>query len=608
MQQQVGVKRYWFIFGLSIVLLFGFHLWSLTRFPAFFVDEVWNAARAWHYLQTGQNFSTLDAGVFNRLDGYWTFFPLLPTLLFSLALKSLAQPALWPMRLIVLAAGFWLLVMVYALAYRLQRREVALLSLLFCGFSSPFVTMAHLARADTMVAALGFTAIVLYVYNDRHKFWVGMLSGLCIGIAFDFHANAAIYAPALGILYLYDNGFTFWRRRDFWGFMLGGLLGGIFYAAIHIFPYPNEYQTFMRLAFAPSHTPPLMTGSLLKIGDSLFDSFILIISFYFILIPLLLWEGVNWVRGIKINGFNFNRMFVLFLALFVTFSLLVSIKNFYYLILFSPLLDIWVAFIAFRMWGETSPLPTPDRIHRIAFWVLAAGMMLVTLSPLVYGFLILAWMAFVLIWPGKYFSPISTIVYGLSLSIVLWLLRSQIGLYATLFVFSLDLFLTALSVKIFFLPVALDSKTYFKFSFYIIVIVFSVVFSASLTLQNAEVDYRIAQTQLNQIIQPDDTIMASQTYWLGLYTHIYYSWETLIYYQRYAPGISAAEALEAIRPDVLIIDEHMRSFITDQEHIFYEALRIPATPFYAYLDTHAELVAQFDGGLYGDIEVYRFRW
>ena len=71
----VGV-RHCLALACVLVGVGAFNLYYLMRTPAAFVDEGWNANRAWGLLQTGRAFGTLDSGMFERYDGYRTLFPL----------------------------------------------------------------------------------------------------------------------------------------------------------------------------------------------------------------------------------------------------------------------------------------------------------------------------------------------------------------------------------------------------------------------------------------------------------------------------------------------------------------------------------------------------
>src|SRR5438132_10247673 len=70
---------------LAVVGLFvcvaAYNFYTLLLTPVVFVDEAWNASRTWGLLHTGHAFGTLDSGVFDKYDGYWTYFPWLGTAL-----------------------------------------------------------------------------------------------------------------------------------------------------------------------------------------------------------------------------------------------------------------------------------------------------------------------------------------------------------------------------------------------------------------------------------------------------------------------------------------------------------------------------------------------
>jgi len=109
------------VYGPLVILLVasaGLHLFTLMRTPGVFVDEAWNANRAWALIHTGRAFVSLDSGVFEHYDGYWTFFPWLGTWLQSLSLRAFG-PTLFAVRMASLVFGLVLLVAIYAIATRL---------------------------------------------------------------------------------------------------------------------------------------------------------------------------------------------------------------------------------------------------------------------------------------------------------------------------------------------------------------------------------------------------------------------------------------------------------------------------------------------------------
>src|SRR5438105_2633649 len=65
----------WLALSVWIIVVLAVNIPVLVHTPATFVDEAWNANRSWALMHTGRAFGTLDAGVFDRYDGYWTYFP-----------------------------------------------------------------------------------------------------------------------------------------------------------------------------------------------------------------------------------------------------------------------------------------------------------------------------------------------------------------------------------------------------------------------------------------------------------------------------------------------------------------------------------------------------
>jgi len=289
-------KNWWQIVALFAVVL-ALNAWSLMRYPAPFADEAWFGSRAWAFLHTGYNAGPLDAGVFDRFEGYWTIFPWLPTLFQAFALSFANTPTLLPLRIMSLLWGLILLIAVYVTANSLHGRRFAMLSVFIVGTSTPFLFSAHWARIDIMAAALGFVAIALYFTNRSTRFWKGLLSGLCVGLSFEIHAHAAVFAPAIAALYFWDWRWSMLRKRHFWGYIAGGLLGGAIYAAIHILPYPQTYVQVNQLAFSATHIPPLLTWSLPVILEAIVDMGILLVAIYPVLIILLVLSIVTLVRS-----------------------------------------------------------------------------------------------------------------------------------------------------------------------------------------------------------------------------------------------------------------------------------------------------------------------
>ena len=244
-----------------LVVLCG-HMLTLLRYPPPFVDEAWAANRAWALLVKGIAFGDLDAGVFEKYPGYWTYFPMLPTSIQAAALWLAGHPALWPLRLVSLAFGAILLGACYLIGRSTGSRSVGFVSCTLTALSPAFLYSAHLARWDIMVAALGYSALAIQAWNARRSTAWAAFAGLLVGLAFEVHPHASLFVPVSAALYVAQSGWATLLRRDVWAWAAGIAAGASVYVALHLMRYPQGFLALMGLAHGPTHTPPLATADL----------------------------------------------------------------------------------------------------------------------------------------------------------------------------------------------------------------------------------------------------------------------------------------------------------------------------------------------------------
>lgn len=67
--------------------------------------------------------------------------------------------------------------------------------------------------------------------------------------------------------------------------------------------------------------------------------------------------------------------------------------------------------------------------------------------------------------------------------------------------------------------------------------------------------------RIERVIPAGGSVMGSQVYWFNLYQYRYISWQYILAYRMYEPESTFADAMIALRPDVLVIDRHLREFI-----------------------------------------------
>ena len=502
--------KLWF----SLTALFGFavliHAFTLMKFPPVYIDEGWNGARAWSFIHTGKPFSSYDAGVVENFKGYWTYFPWLFALIQAFVSRSFQTPTLLPLRVLSLVTGLALLGFIFVIGNRIRGRNYGLAASFLVAISWPFFASAHLARPDIFAASFGYLAVALTLAKKPLKLWESLASGLCVGIGFEMHPNGAIFGPVIVTLYLFDYGWRFIKNRQFWVFIAGVSLALLGYAAVHVFPYPQTYfdlyLKYNNIVFLADHTPPLMAFRLDKILQSIQTLFAAFFNFQPTGLVISIWAFYALARGQTLAQ---KRLAILCLSILACSVLLFKPANFYYAIIYSPIVDMAVAWIILDFIKIN-----PDRKIQNIMRISLTGILLLAMAGFVY-------------------THIQT-------------------------------------------PVT-----------------------------NHQVE-----NQIQAVLKPGDTIMSVQTYWFGLYDHIGYSWEGLVYYRRYYPGSTLAEAMIAFHPDIFIIDGNMEKYLidkpasliqTDEEYLSRPELM-------SFLTEHAVKIAEFNDVYYGQHRVYRIQW
>lgn len=323
-----------------VLALIIFHFVSLLNVPPPNNDEGWNANRAMAFVETGRAFGSLDAGAFVKYDGYWTYFPWLGTAIHAVFV-ALLGPTLWAMRLSSLLFGAALLLVVFQIGRVLGDWRSGFLSALILCLSLPFIYSAHLARHDVIVAFFGFAGIALYLTERSEKFGVrAVLSGLVVGLSVDVHLNSLIFIPVLMSLLLFDYRLRILKAPRFWAVILGLLGGAVFFAIMHLIPYPGTWFAVFHLGNGDSRNPPVFSTD----PSLWFDSFR---TLFELLRLMLIGSGVPLVVALAFSLFKKSpalqiRLVIIFLVLFLSFGALIQNRELHYAILISPAADLIV--------------------------------------------------------------------------------------------------------------------------------------------------------------------------------------------------------------------------------------------------------------------------
>jgi len=334
-----GLPRY-VLLGFGVALLLTFHAWSLMRFPAPFVDEAWYASRSWGLITTHKAFGVLDAGVFDRFPGYWTYFQWLPVWLQSLVVRLAGGPSLPGLRALSLGFGMILAAAVYSIGSSIGGRRLGTLAATLLLISQPFLYSAHMARYDVMAAACGYGAIAIVLRNRARRFIPGVCAGLLVGLAFEIHPLSSVFVPPLAALLLLEDGRAVLKDRAAWGIFVGGAAGLLLYLLLHVVPYPATYAALTGLVYGPTHTPPIASWDLSILLTGLVDELGLL---FFVYLFGLLAVLIAIVRLYFNRGKATRALLVLALAMILSHALLVRNKFFYYAILATPSIDLLLA-------------------------------------------------------------------------------------------------------------------------------------------------------------------------------------------------------------------------------------------------------------------------
>ena len=206
---------------LMLFCLFFFHLETLATFPSPFPGEAVSAARAQAFVSEGVRYGEPDRYVLESIGGTSKSYPILGTLVYSLAAEKGEFIELYKLRRISLVFGVVLLGACCLIGQVLGGPLFGLLFLFAIGTSINFSVPAHLAQVDIVAAAFGFIAIFIYLFNKESKPSLALLSGIFLAVGCEFQCRAGLLLPVIGALYLCDHGLKTFKNLSFWAFIVG---------------------------------------------------------------------------------------------------------------------------------------------------------------------------------------------------------------------------------------------------------------------------------------------------------------------------------------------------------------------------------------------------
>jgi hypothetical protein len=126
---------------------------------------------------------------------------------------------------------------------------------------------------------------------------------------------------------------------------------------------------------------------------------------------------------------------------------------------------------------------------------------------------------------------------------------------------------------------------------------------------------RVAQ-RIERVIPAGGSVMGSQLYWFDLHQYRYFSWQQIIVYQKTYAESTFDDAMMALRPDVLVIDEHLREFILADEVIapqsglarYFWERRLRKDDVDAFLTLRGTLRDRVKTAGSGTVDIYAINW
>jgi hypothetical protein len=129
-------------------------------------------------------------------------------------------------------------------------------------------------------------------------------------------------------------------------------------------------------------------------------------------------------------------------------------------------------------------------------------------------------------------------------------------------------------------------------------------------------DAKLVAQRIEKHLPARGSLIGMQVYWFDLYRYKYISWQQILAYRWYEPKSTFDDAMTALKPDVFVIDDHLR------DYIFADTIDSPTSGFEryrwerrlmksdvdAFLGHRAKLVDKIQTDGLGMVEIYKIDW
>ena len=210
---------------------------SLKSFPNFSnTDEPWTVNFNDTFDQTGYLYASMvPTGEIPSLSAPRIY-------LVSNIWMNLWDRNIFAARSFSLIGGLALLAVVFAMARELQDIQAGLIAVFLTLTNLLWLAVSHVARPEMWFSVAIWLAFLLsLIARRRESVWLAALSGIVIVLSADIHSAGPLICVLLGIWWLSDWKRVWPERRILAGFIIGGVLGTVFYVGYHVLPDPAAY-------------------------------------------------------------------------------------------------------------------------------------------------------------------------------------------------------------------------------------------------------------------------------------------------------------------------------------------------------------------------------
>ena len=90
-------------------------------------------------------------------------------------------------------------------------------------------------------------------------------------MAVETHLNSLIFGVAVLGMFIIDNGKGIFRRRQFWGYALGGAIGLVSYLVLHVIQFPETFMYLNQILITSRYLPAVVQSNGITFQNSLSD-------------------------------------------------------------------------------------------------------------------------------------------------------------------------------------------------------------------------------------------------------------------------------------------------------------------------------------------------